>query len=126
MKLTRLRIEQFRQFRRPLEIAALEPGLNLPTGPNEAGKSTIVVAIRAAFFERHRSGSVDELRPWGDASASPTVELEFDLGGEHYRLTKSFLHKKRCELQWGRQHLDGAGPKTGWPICWVFATPARA
>ena len=108
MKLTRLRIEQFRQFRRPLEIAALEPGLNLFTGPNEAGKSTIVAAIRAAFFERHRSGSVDELRPWGDASASPTVELEFDLGGEHCRLTKSFLHKKRCELQWGRQHLDGA------------------
>ena len=108
MKLTRLRIEQFKQFRQPLEIDALEPGLNLFIGANEAGKSTVVAAIRAAFFERHRSGSVDELRPWGDSSASPSVELEFDLGDRHCRLAKSFLHKKRCELQWGGERFDGA------------------
>lgn len=108
MKLSRIRVEQFKQFRQPIEIADLEPGINLFTGPNEAGKSTLVAAIRAAFFERHRSGSVEELRPWGDSVASPTVELEFVLAGAHYRLTKSFLHKKRCELQIGVQRLDGA------------------
>lgn len=108
MKLSRIRIEQFKQFRKPIEIRDLEPGLNLFTGPNEAGKSTIVTAIRAAFFERHRSGSVDDLRPWGDPSASPTVELEFAIGDTHYRLTKSFLGKKRCELQIGTQRLDSA------------------
>ena len=64
MKLTRIRIEQFKQFRQPFEIANLESGLNLFTGANEAGKSTVVAAIRAAFFERHRSGSVDDLRPF--------------------------------------------------------------
>ncbi len=108
MKLTRLRLEQFKQFRQPLEIDGLAPGLNLFTGPNEAGKSTVVAAIRAAFFERHRSASVDELRPWGESTAAPTVELEFELGGRPYRLVKSFLHKKRCELQCGSQRLDGA------------------
>lgn len=107
MKLTRIRIEQFKQFRQPFEIADLEAGLNLFTGANEAGKSTIVAAIRAAFFERHRSGSVDDLRPWGDASASPSVELEFTVGAEPYRLSKRFLGKKRCELQAGSQRLDG-------------------
>jgi len=71
------------------------------TGPNEAGKSTIVAAIRAAFFERHRSSCVDDFRPWGDSAASPTVELDFTIGGEDYRLTKSFLGKKRCELSVG-------------------------
>ena len=106
MKLTRLRLEQFKQFREPYEIDALEPGLNLFTGPNEAGKSTLVAAIRAAFFERHRSGSVDELRPWGDAAASPTVELDFELGGQPYRLSKSFLQRKRCALQCGGQRLE--------------------
>lgn len=108
MKLSRIRVEQFKQFRHPIEIADLESGINLFTGPNEAGKSTLVAAIRAAFFERHRSSSVEELRPWGDSTASPTVELEFVLAGAHYRLTKSFLHKKRCELQIGVQRLDGA------------------
>ncbi|HRK78277.1 MAG TPA: AAA family ATPase [Thiobacillus sp.] len=107
MKLTRIRIEQFKQFRQPFEITGLESGLNLFTGANEAGKSTIVAAIRAAFFERHRSGSVDDLRPWGDASASPSVELEFTIGADTYRLGKRFLGKKRCELQAGPQHLDG-------------------
>ena len=107
MKLTRIRIEQFKQFRQPFEITNLESGLNLFTGANEAGKSTIVAAIRAAFFERHRSGSVDDLRPWDDASASPSVELEFTVGTDTYRLGKRFLGKKRCELQAGSQHLDG-------------------
>ena len=108
MKITRIRLEQFKQFRKPVEITGLTDGINLFTGPNEAGKSTIVAAVRAAFFERHRSSSVDDLRPWGDASASPTVELEFTVADQAYRLTKSFLGKKRCELQAGRQRLDGA------------------
>lgn len=108
MKLTRIRIEQFRQFRQPIEITGLDPGLNLFTGANEAGKSTIVAAIRAAFFERHRSGSVDHLRPWDDASASPGVELDFIVAGRTYRLGKRFLGRKRCELHAGPLHLDGA------------------
>ncbi len=108
MKLARICLEQFKQFRKPIEIRDLDAGINLFTGPNEAGKSTIVAAVRAAFFERHRSSSVDDLRPWGDASASPTVELEFSIAGTPYRLTKSFLNKKRCELQAGAQRLDGA------------------
>lgn len=108
MKLTRIRLEQFKQFRKPIEIGDLDTGINLFTGPNEAGKSTIVAAVRAAFFERHRSSSVDELRPWGEASASPTVALDFSIADTPYRLTKSFLSKKRCELQAGAQHFDGA------------------
>lgn len=108
MKLTRIRLEQFRRFRQPLEIGGLDEGINLFTGPNETGKSTIVAAIRAAFFERHRSGAVDDLRPWGEPSATPAVELDFETGGQVYRLKKSFLGKKRCELQAGAQRYDGA------------------
>lgn len=108
MKIRRIRLEQFRQFRKPVEIAGLADGINLFAGPNEAGKSTIVAAVRAAFLERHRSSSVDDLRPWGDAAASPTVELDFDIAGRTYRLSKSFLGRKRCELQIGTQRLDGA------------------
>ncbi len=108
MRLSRIRIERLKQFREPIEIQDLQPGLNLFTGANEAGKSTVVTAIRAAFFERYRSGSVEDLRPWGDSSASPTVELEFAIAGTHHTLMKSFLGKKRCELQAGTQRFDGA------------------
>jgi len=107
MKLTDLRIESFKCFRQPLEIAELAEGLNLFTAPNEAGKSTVAEAIRAAFFERHRSSSVEYLRPWGDGSATPTVELEFELGGKSCRLVKAFLGKKRCELIIDGQAMDG-------------------
>ncbi len=108
MKLSRIRVEQFKQFRESLEIQDLDTGINLFAGPNESGKSTIVLAIRAAFFERHRSSSVDELRPWGDSGASPTVEIDFAVGDANYRLKKIFLNRKRCELQIGTQTWDGA------------------
>lgn len=107
MKLRRLRIENFKRFRAPLEISGLVDGLNLFVAPNESGKSTVAEAIRAAFFERHRSSAVDSLRPWGDSSATPTVEIEFELGGKRARLIKAFLGKKRCELTIDGKSMDG-------------------
>ena len=98
MKLSRLKVEQLRQFRDPVEIRDLEDGINLFTGPNESGKSTLVRAIRAAFFERHKSSSVDDLQPWGDSSAAPTIELEFEWQQKHWKVIKSFLKKKRCDV----------------------------
>ncbi|MCZ2497216.1 AAA family ATPase [Xylophilus sp. Kf1] len=98
MKIRRLRIESFKRFRKPLEIDGFTDGLNLFAAPNESGKSTVAEAIRAAFLERHRSGSVDYLRPWGEGSASPSVDIAFSLGDRACRLTKVFLGKKRCDL----------------------------
>ena len=108
LQITRLRVEQLRRFRKPLELRGFEPGLNILTAPNEAGKSTLVRAIRAAFFERHRSTVVDDLRPWGEGSgAAPQVELDFVLDGQPHQLVKSFLGKKRCTLRIGVRTLDG-------------------
>lgn len=108
MKLQRLRIENFKLFRAPLEIDGLTDGLNLFAAPNESGKSTVAEAIRAAFFERHRSSAVEHLRPWGESSATPMVEVDFELDGKPYRLTKAFLGKKRCELVIDGRAMDGA------------------
>lgn len=107
MKLKTLRVEQLRQFRKPLEVTDLAPGLNLFCGPNESGKSTLVRAIRAAFFERHRSSSVDDLQPWGDSSAAPQVMLEFDCQGKRWQLHKGFLKQKRCDLQVDGRQFNG-------------------
>ena len=109
MQITRLRVEQLRRFRAPLELAGFTPGLNILAGPNEAGKSTLVRAIRAAFFERHKSSMVDDLRPWDEGSgAAPRVEIDFELAGQPHRLVKSFLGKKRCVLAIGTRQLEGA------------------
>ena len=107
MKLQRLRIEQLRQFRKPLAIDVFEPGINLFTGPNESGKSTLVRAIRAAFFERYKSNSVEDLQPWGDTSSSPSIELDFDWKDVRWQLTKSFLKQKRCDLQIAHESFSG-------------------
>lgn len=107
MKLVSLRVEHFRQFRQPAEIRDLQSGINLFTGPNESGKSTLVRAIRAAFFERFKSSSVDDLQPWGDSSVAPSVELEFEWQGERWHLNKSFLRHKRCDLQVGSRAFNG-------------------
>lgn len=107
MHLTRLRVEQLRQFRQPYVLDNLTSGLNIFSGPNEAGKSTLVRAIRAAFFERHRSTSVEDLRPWADSAASPTVEIDFAFNGKNFQLAKTFFSKKRCDLRVGTQAMEG-------------------
>ncbi len=64
-------------------------------------------AIRAAFFERHRSSSVDDLQPWGDSAAAPSVEIDFEVGGTQWKLAKRFLQRRRCSLASAREQLDG-------------------
>lgn len=107
MKLQRLQVEQLRQFRKPLVLDDLQPGINLIHGPNESGKSTLVRAIRAAFFERHRSKSVEDLRPWSDSAAAPTIDLSFEHNQQQWQLTKSFLQRKRCDLVVDRHAFSG-------------------
>lgn len=107
MRLEQLRISQFRQFREPLAIDGFGPGLNLICGPNESGKSTLVRAIRAAFFERHSSGTLTDLRPWGDSGAAPEIELRFTHAGRQWQLNKRFLQRKRCDLTVDGQRFNG-------------------
>lgn len=100
MKIRELRIENFRKFRQPLHLTAFEDGLNLVCEQNEAGKSTVLEALRAVLFERHgsRSDRIRSFRPHGDEVA-PTIELGFDLGDASWRLRKRFLQNPSVELE---------------------------
>jgi DNA repair exonuclease SbcCD ATPase subunit len=102
MKLQSIAIQEFKQFSGRLVIDDLQPGLNLFTGPNEAGKSTIAEAVRAVFLERYKASHLKDLLPWGKASGQPSVEVSFELDGAQCRLSKQFVTRQRCELRIGQ------------------------
>lgn len=102
MKLHSIAIQEFKQFGGRLVIDELQPGLNLFTGPNEAGKSTIAEAVRAVFLERYKASHLKDLLPWGKASGQPSVEVSFELDGTACKLSKQFVTRQRCELKIGQ------------------------
>ncbi len=102
MKLESIAIQEFKQFTGRLVIDDLQPGLNLFTGPNEAGKSTIAEAVRAVFLERYKASHLKDLLPWGKASGQPSVEVTFNLDGTACALSKHFVTRQRCELKIGQ------------------------
>jgi energy-coupling factor transporter ATP-binding protein EcfA2 len=125
LQITRLRVENVRRFRAPVELRELEPGLNLFTGPNEAGKSTLVAAIRAAFFERNRSKAGEALLPWDAPSASPDIEIDFRIGDTVCRLHKRFMRANCCELQEGTTRLDADAAESRLAELLGFAYPGK-
>ncbi|NOG31422.1 AAA family ATPase [Halomonas sp. TBZ9] len=125
MQLISLEVSEFQQFRTGFALNGLTPGINLLTGPNESGKSTLVRAIRAAFFERHKSSTLSDLQPWGDSSAAPQVSLAFEWQGQHWKLDKRFLQRKRCDLKVGDTHYSGDEAEEHLAQLLGYATPAR-
>ena len=127
MKLSRIALEEFRKFRQPMVLDGLQDGLNLFVGANEAGKSTVASAIRAAFLERYSTSKVADLAPRGESGARPTVELAFTHADHSYVLKKQFLSRARCELliDDGAQRLDGEEAENALAALLGFELPGR-
>ncbi|HEY0229890.1 MAG TPA: AAA family ATPase, partial [Dokdonella sp.] len=109
MQIRRIAIQDFRKITRR-EIADLADGLNIVVGDNEAGKSTMLAALRAVFFERHRLGGrpAESMLPYGSA-VRPTVAVDFELDGKPWSLVKSFVQRPEASLQGpGERHVGDA------------------
>ena len=83
---------------------SFEKGLNVIIGPNEAGKSTLLNALRMAFFmpTHYRKPVFDqEIMPFIPLSGGDTirVELKFRLGKDVYTLSKSWGESRESELR---------------------------
>lgn len=98
MQIRRLEVRSFRKLKHVV-VDGLGPGLNVVVGDNEAGKSTLLAALRAVMFERHRVGgrALQAMLPHGH-EVRPEVVLDFSLKGGTWRLRKAFNQRPEAEL----------------------------
>lgn len=104
----RIAVENFRKFRAPVVIDGLTDGLNVVIEPNETGKSTLLEALRAAFFVRFntRNQLAQSFAPHGDA-VGPEVEVAFDVDGARWSVTKHFLRRASVEVSGPQGRAQG-------------------
>lgn len=107
MILTDIQIEAVRRFASPIRVEGLGAGLNILAAPNEAGKSTILMALRAALTLRHSSTAqpVRSLSPYG--GGSPHVGVAFTWNDQSCWLEKKFGKGKFARLDLGGERFDG-------------------
>lgn len=87
------------KFDAPMEITGINDQLNIISGPNEMGKSTILSALRAAFFSRYSSQARDIRKLQNSENlGAPFVKVEFDINGERYQISKRFVKQRLAEL----------------------------
>ena len=91
MILERLYIENYKQFREPVELSPPEGAIGV-VGPNGAGKSTVFESILWAFFGSRGGGPrfANELVPWsGGSSKDPSVvEVTLAISGRSYTIRR--------------------------------------
>lgn len=99
LRLRRIALDGFRKFRAPIAIDGLTDGLNIVIEDNEAGKSTMLEALRAAFFVRHNTKNqlAQSYAPHGDA-VGPKVEVAFEAEGAPWSVSKRFLRSASVEV----------------------------
>ena len=105
MKLQRIRVAGWRCFPDGIELNNLGDGLNVVHGPNGAGKTSLFKALVRVFCDRYsvKAEAIRNLQPWG-TDLPPEATLEFEHGGERWRIEKRFLHGAASKLA----KFDGA------------------
>ncbi len=90
MRLCALRVADVGRFNRPVALEDFGPGLNVLSGPNEFGKSTLLEALRAVFLVPYKSTAeaVRALKP--NAGGAPLIEAEFEADGVRWCVRKQF------------------------------------
>lgn len=108
LKLRRIELAGFRKFRDTMVIEGLSDGLNIVIEPNETGKSTLLEALRAAFFVRHgtRNQLAQSYAPHGEA-IGPEVKVAFDVQGVPWSVAKRFLKGPTIEISGPQGRAQG-------------------
>ena len=108
MRLRRIEIARFRKLAGPVILDGLGDGLTVVAGDNEEGKSTVLAALKAAFFEHHAVGGAVREAMAPHAGGTPEIAVEFECGGERHVLRKAF-RRAGIALESGGQRLQDDG-----------------
>lgn len=98
MKILAIRLSGIGQFGRGVALEGLSGGLDVLAGPNELGKSTVFRALETVFHQSHasKSAAVEVLR--SGSGSEMTIEADFEVAGERWRITKIFGRGASAEL----------------------------
>lgn len=99
MKIRALRAAEVGPFTGAVALEGLSGGLDVLTGPNETGKSTLFAALALLISEKHTSSAreVVALRP--DSGGAPLIEADLEIDGRLWRLRKRYLAQRVAELR---------------------------
>jgi chromosome segregation ATPase len=99
VRIRAIRLAEVGPFSAGVVLEGLSGGLDVLAGPNELGKSTIFEALKLALFEKFtaKNKRIEALR--SHDRGAPVVEVDFEVGGESWRLFKRFLSGRAAELE---------------------------
>jgi DNA repair exonuclease SbcCD ATPase subunit len=98
MHITRIEVRHWRRHDQ-LVLDGLSDRINLISGPNEAGKSTLAEALRYALFEP--SKPVYDARKFiqqRSGSEAPEVDVDLLVEDQGWRIEKRFLRRQQTKL----------------------------
>jgi hypothetical protein len=125
MKLRRIEVTDFRKLGHVV-IDDLGDGLNVVVGDNEAGKSTLLAALRAVLFERHRVGgaAAAAMQPYNQ-SVRPEIRLDFERDGAAWQLRKAFCQRPEAELSGNGERYTGDAVEEKLAEMFGFTPPGK-
>lgn len=94
MKVLALRLCEVGPFAKGVALEGLSGQLDVLTGPNELGKSTLFKALAILLGKEHtsRHREVEALR--SDAGGAPLIEADLAIGGSLWRVRKRYLAQR--------------------------------
>ncbi|HUG94391.1 MAG TPA: AAA family ATPase [Planctomycetaceae bacterium] len=99
-----------------LELTDLDHPLVVLYGPNRTGKSSIVEAIRCCLYDFDHDATAGRIKcaiPWLTKQV-PEIRVEFETGGQRYRLMKRFDKGKQGDAVLERRVPVGRSSPAEW------------
>lgn len=125
MRLRRIEVRNFRKLRGPICIDNLGDGLTVIAGDNEDGKSTLLLALKAALFLKYKATVTEDFLPFG-SKVRPELRLDLEFFGRPYSLYKAFCQNPRAELVTPTGKLEGMAAEEELARLLRFDSPAKA